>query len=218
MKILGHNFLRSNFVAGDPVRKTAAARQQNRVANFIKGLQGLGCRVQKDIESNLENCLIVVDGTSDVEYPSNWVSPWPAAEEVARASVALGPDYTDGGTTIPFSTLDHHTNDDILLPNDAGDDGTWESISVLKSGIYTVAISASWMVSAGAGIAGPTASARSSDDTNLVSCGFQQDDIESTSGGTGVFHGSGGQSGNFYLPSGETIDVDVTGAMSGIRL
>ena len=76
MKILGHNFLRSNFVEGDPVRKTANARQQNRTANFIKGLQGVGCRVVKDVASNLENCLIVVDGTSDVEYPPNWTPPW----------------------------------------------------------------------------------------------------------------------------------------------
>ena len=152
MKILGHNFLRSNFVEGDPVRKTAAARQQNRTANFIKGLQGLGCRVVKDVASNLENCLIVVDGTSDVEYPPNWTPPWSTGATGAKASIRLVSSSISGSGTVTFSERTYQTNAAVLESADAGG-GTYTTIECKTGGIYHASMQCTHVVPIGAALA-----------------------------------------------------------------
>jgi len=76
VRLLGHTFLRSNYETGDPVAVTAEARQQRRVANVLKHIQGIGCRILKPIDSDGKNWLIVVDGNSDIEPPSDWTPPF----------------------------------------------------------------------------------------------------------------------------------------------
>jgi len=74
MKIFGHNFLRSNFTKGSPLRLTAGHRQTNRVANVLKNIEGIGCRIVKSTESDGKDWYVIVDGGSDLPYPDG-VSP-----------------------------------------------------------------------------------------------------------------------------------------------
>lgn len=76
MQILGHKFLRSNFMTGSPLRLTAAAKQINRLANIPKYIQGIGCRIVKSTVGDGKDWFVIVDGTSDVKLPPGWVWPW----------------------------------------------------------------------------------------------------------------------------------------------
>ena len=60
------------FVSGDPVAKTAAARQQNRVANILEDIQGVGCRIDKPTNREGKGWRIICDGTSDVTLPPDF--------------------------------------------------------------------------------------------------------------------------------------------------
>jgi hypothetical protein len=76
MILHGEGFLRSLFKSGDPVRKTANAAQQRRVANILKGIEGLGCWIDKPLVDEGRNWRIVVDGRSDVPIPPGVKPPW----------------------------------------------------------------------------------------------------------------------------------------------
>lgn len=77
MIVQGENFLRSNFVGGDPLRSTASAKQQNTVANVLKNIQGLGCRIEKPTDQRGKNWAIIIDGSSDLPLPDG-VAPFGA--------------------------------------------------------------------------------------------------------------------------------------------
>ena len=77
MKILGHNFLASDFTKGlTPLWRTAGARQQRTLANIWKHIEGIGCRIVKPIDAEGKNWNIVVDGGSDVPPPDGFTFPW----------------------------------------------------------------------------------------------------------------------------------------------
>jgi hypothetical protein len=64
---------------GDPVRKTANATQQRRIAKILNDLQGVGCRVEKPTDGDGRGWKIIIDGSSDIEYPPNMQFPGGAA-------------------------------------------------------------------------------------------------------------------------------------------
>ena len=70
-----HAFLRSDFHEGTLTRKTGGASQQRRLANIPKYIQGLGCRVHKDVAQDGRGWLIINDGTSDVPLPPGFEFP-----------------------------------------------------------------------------------------------------------------------------------------------
>jgi hypothetical protein len=207
MKILGHNFLRSNFVAGDPVRKTAAARQQNRTANFIKGLQGLGCRVVKDVASNLENCLIVVDGTSDVEYPPNWTPPWSTG---AKASIRLVSSSISGDGTVTFAEQTYQTNAAALESEDAGG-GTYTTIQCKTGGIYHASLQCTLTVPIGVALASAGCAMIDSGDSIVLTNDMEQRYVEKMSGSSSErIQVSQSASMDFLATSGATYTVEAT--------
>jgi len=65
MQLFDQGFLRSNFLKGTPVRLTAAHKQQNRVANILKYLYGVGCHIEKPTTQDGRGWAIVVDGAGD---------------------------------------------------------------------------------------------------------------------------------------------------------
>lgn len=67
MRIPG--WLRTNFKKGDPIRIVADSRQQNRIANILTHIQGVGCRIIKDTTQEGRGWFIIVDGSSDVDLP-----------------------------------------------------------------------------------------------------------------------------------------------------
>jgi len=99
MRILGHNFLASNFIAKwTPTFVTAGARQQRTLANIFKYIEGIGCRVVKPIDAEGKNWRIVVDGASDTELPPGMVSPWnkpiiSVYDDDEATTVALSPTW-----------------------------------------------------------------------------------------------------------------------------
>lgn len=59
-----HGFFR-RFRGGDPVALVANIHDNDLIKNFIEGLCGCGCRVEKTTENGLLCCKIIVDGSSD---------------------------------------------------------------------------------------------------------------------------------------------------------
>lgn len=133
MKILGHNFLRSNFKPGDPTRLTAKAQQVNTVANILKDIQGVNCRIVKDTTAEGRGWMIVVGAGSDIQPPDSI-----PATTTDKASTCLCDSYTSSGIILPFETLDHETNSAIIEAQDADTDGKYDQIQVYEPGIYTV--------------------------------------------------------------------------------
>ena len=76
--MFGHTFLRSDFLTGDPVRVTAEHGQQNKIANILKDIEGIGCRVQKPTGADGLGWRIIIDGNSDDTYPPGMGPPWSA--------------------------------------------------------------------------------------------------------------------------------------------
>lgn len=62
------------FRAGDPVAKVCNTEHHNRVAAILENLEGMGCRIEKP--TNGSAWRIIVDGTSDIEPPADYVSPF----------------------------------------------------------------------------------------------------------------------------------------------
>jgi len=137
-RLLGHNFLRSNFVANrDPVRVTANAKQQNRVANVLKYISGLGCRVVKPVGGDGKNWLIVVDGNSDVTPPPNYSPPWSTAAMMTYAPSS--PVAWDVGGYIQFDAVATETNDKVLECVTAPEAPVVDNhIMIHRAGLYTV--------------------------------------------------------------------------------
>jgi hypothetical protein len=63
-------FLRNTFAKGDPLRIVANHTQQNRIANILMDLSGVGCRVVKPINADGKGWKIVVDGGTDTDEPA----------------------------------------------------------------------------------------------------------------------------------------------------
>jgi hypothetical protein len=59
-----HGFFK-RFLPGDPVARVSNVHDNDLVKNFIEGLCGCGCRVEKTTENGLLCCKIIVDGSSD---------------------------------------------------------------------------------------------------------------------------------------------------------
>lgn len=68
------DWLTNTFKAGDPLRKVANARQQNRIANILNGLYGIGCRVHKPTDGEGRGWAIICDGSSDTECPEGVIT------------------------------------------------------------------------------------------------------------------------------------------------
>ena len=62
------NFLKI-FWPEEPLRKVANVRQQNRIANILNDIKGVGCTIQKDYGREGRGWKIVVDGISSDEPP-----------------------------------------------------------------------------------------------------------------------------------------------------
>ena len=74
-------FLRNTFRAGMPLRIVANHRQQNRIANILSDIVGVGCRIEKPINAEGRGWRIVIDGTSDEEYPDGSEPPFGAFDD-----------------------------------------------------------------------------------------------------------------------------------------
>ena len=127
MRIFGNTFLRSNFKGGDPVRITAGALQVNRVANVLKNIRGMGCRIIKPVDSDGKNWLIVMDGKTDVPFPSGIFAPW--AHATSRL-VHSSPTTTGG--VVDFSSA---VNSNTGVVDASADD---DNITIKVAGWYTV--------------------------------------------------------------------------------
>lgn len=90
MKLFGHNWLRSNFKPGDPVRLTAAALQTNFVANVLKYCQGYGCSIRKPTMAAGDGWVWDMTST-DIPPPDGATSPW-AQMTVDQFRVNITPD------------------------------------------------------------------------------------------------------------------------------
>ena len=144
MILWGHNFLRSNWLGGDPLHAIANAKQMRTLANIPKYIQGIGCRILKDTTAEGKNWRIVVDGTSDVTPPDNYVYPW-APQAAASLSATTGLP-TSGNGTIAFNTIDHRTNQDVVYLADlaGGPPAVQNTITIKEgySGLYDFTIQA----------------------------------------------------------------------------
>jgi len=63
-------FLRNDFKEGDPVRVTASAKQQRRLANILMDLKVLGGRLERNFTADGKGWLLVIDGSTDLEPPT----------------------------------------------------------------------------------------------------------------------------------------------------
>ena len=135
MRIFGNTFLRSNFKGGDPVRITAGAVQQNRVANVLKNIRGMGCRIIKPVDGDGKNWLIVVDGKTDVPFPSGIFSP-----SVHATSRLVHSSSTTTSGVVDFSSA-VNSNTGIVEA-----DATSDDITIKVSGWYTVDLQAELVV------------------------------------------------------------------------
>jgi len=76
VKILGHNFLRSNFTRVSPLHWFGRHLQENRIANILKDIEGIGCHVSKPTNADGRGWMIVNDGRSDVPLPPGFPMPY----------------------------------------------------------------------------------------------------------------------------------------------
>ena len=112
----------SRFVPETPLRKVANVRQQNRIANILEDIQGIGCRILKPTDREGLGWRIMLDGSSDVEPPADTYLAWDeqyswrlTLESFDIASITSGTLYwrreaqtiTDYTGTIDFSTNTH---------------------------------------------------------------------------------------------------------------
>lgn len=63
-----------NFTPNQPLRQVANVTQQNRIANILNDLQGVGCKVEKDFGREGRGWKIVVENDSD-NYNDTRVDP-----------------------------------------------------------------------------------------------------------------------------------------------
>jgi len=138
MRLFGNSFLRSNFKGGDPVRITAGALQVNRVANVLKYIRGMGCRIIKPVDGDGKNWLIVIDGKTDVPFPSGIFAPW------AHATSHLYGAGSSSTGALNF-TSEQNSNSAIVEAAHAAD-----TITIKRTAWYTVSIGARFRVSLGA--------------------------------------------------------------------
>jgi hypothetical protein len=64
-------FLRTDFRAGDPVRKVANARNLNRIGRILETIRVVGGRLQRDYSCEGAGWILVIDGASDANIPSD---------------------------------------------------------------------------------------------------------------------------------------------------
>lgn len=69
------HFLRNDFRGGEPVRHFCRNFWHNRVANILMDLTGIGCRIEKPVDSDGRGWKIIVDGTSDETPPDGYTFP-----------------------------------------------------------------------------------------------------------------------------------------------
>jgi hypothetical protein len=135
MRLPGDTFLRSNFKGGDPVRVTAGAVQQNRVANVLKNIRGMGCRLIKPVGGEGKNWLVVVDGKTDVPFPSGIFSP-----SVHATSRLVHSSSTTTSGVVDFSSA---VNSNTGIVEASADD---DNITIKLAGWYTVDLQAELVV------------------------------------------------------------------------
>ena len=62
-------WLNNTFKRGDPLRKVANHTQANRIANVLLDIKGVGCRIEKPTNADGRGWKVIVDGTTDEEFP-----------------------------------------------------------------------------------------------------------------------------------------------------
>jgi hypothetical protein len=101
-RLLGHNFLKSNWKEGDPLRAVANARQANRGANVLKYVQGMGISIDKPVDAEGKNWVIRNDGSSDIELPPTWQAD---GQGVARDQFKVYKALEDVRFTVTHSSM-----------------------------------------------------------------------------------------------------------------
>ena len=185
------------------MRITASAQQQNRTANVLKGLQGLGCRVQKDLTANGSNWLVIVDGSSDVSYPPGWSAPW----QTKGASIRLYASAPSDGI-VTFAEKTYETNSDILESVDEGG-GTYTTIQCKKTGIYTVSLQCTMKANVGVSNAYAGCSMLDSGDSHVLTNELEQRYVDKLGGGSDErIMNSQSASMDFYTLFGGTYTIE----------
>ncbi len=115
-------YLKSDFAPETPLRKIANARQQNLIASFIDEIEGIGCRVTKQLIGDRIKCLIVVDGGSDI-MPDDTVgflasAPGRTFAVDATDPAAYGKEQFSGYTTNAADSWDMSVGFDLVADSD----------------------------------------------------------------------------------------------------
>jgi len=114
-------FLQSDFQGGDPLRKVANARQQNRIATILNTIQGWGCRVVRNYSAEGRGWYIVVDGTSDQPIPDSFAPYVSSPASKFAVDSADAPDYGNNQFSLPGT---YDSSADIVVTHAINTAGT----------------------------------------------------------------------------------------------
>lgn len=81
------NWLKNTHKPGDPSRLVPSTADANRIANILQDIVGVGCRIDKPINNDGYGWRIIIDGSSDGDYPVGYEPPWPGSRQQFEASV-----------------------------------------------------------------------------------------------------------------------------------